>query len=219
MTSKNQSSKLSLKATPEEEDFRGKYESGKLGNKLLDGYFKVVEELTGLAKINTKNAKAIEIGCGEGLSTKRLLKQIPNNIELEASEYVAHQIPFAKKNSPDLKVTEESIYELKHKDKKFDLVYLLEVMEHLDYPDKALQEVKRAVKPGGYLIVGVPREPLWRSLNVARGKYWNSLGNTPGHLNNWSSNGITKVIEKDFGKVISVKKPLPWTLLLARKPK
>jgi len=27
--------------------------------------------------------------------------------------------------------------------------------------------------------VSVPREPLWRMLNMARGAYWKSLGNTP----------------------------------------
>ena len=31
-----------------------------------------------------------------------------------------------------------------------------------------------------HLLVSVPREPLWRMLNMARGSYWSALGNTPG---------------------------------------
>lgn len=206
-----------LKATPEKEDFRGKYESGKVGNKLLDRYFAIVEKFTNQADIKAKKARAIEIGCGEGLSTQRLNTFMPKNITLEASEYVAHQIPHAEKNNPGVKITQESIYELKHKDKIFDLVILPEVLEHLDYPEKGLEELKRVTKKGGYLILGVPNEPLWRVLNMARGKYWNDWGNTPGHLNHWSSKQLVKFVEEHYGPVIAKSTPLPWTIVLAKK--
>lgn len=203
-----------LKATPEQEDFRGKYESGKAGDFLLDHYFKAVEEL--LQVSNLQSGLAIELGCGEGLSTKRLADMLPKRMTLEASEYVKHQIPHAKKNNPGLKVTQESVYELKHPDNKFDLVFLLEVLEHLDFPSMALQEIKRSLKPGGFLIIGVPREPLWRALNMARGKYWSDLGNTPGHLNHWSSRKLKQLLATQFGEVVAIRQPLPWTLLLVR---
>lgn len=203
-----------LKATPEKEDFRGKYESGKAGGVLLNGYFRSVEALLKASKL--KKGRAIELGCGEGLSTMRLAAMLPKDITLEASEYVKHQIPHAQKNNPGLKITQESVYELKHADNTFDLVFLLEVLEHLDFPSKALQEIKRVLKPGGYLIIGVPREPLWRSLNMARGKYWNDWGNTPGHLNHWSSRSLTRLLASQFGKVKVVRKPLPWTQLLVQ---
>jgi SAM-dependent methyltransferase len=203
-----------LKATPEKEDFRGKYESGKVGTILLDGYFQAVRSLLDVTDL--KQGRAIEIGCGEGLSTKRLKGMLPDGISLEASEYVGRQIPHAKQNNPGLKVTQESVYELKHKNNSFDLIFLLEVLEHLDFPTKALQEIKRVLKPSGYLILGVPREPLWRFLNVARGKYWHDLGNTPGHLNHWSSKGIKELLEVQFGTVVATRQPIPWTLLLVK---
>jgi ubiquinone/menaquinone biosynthesis C-methylase UbiE len=204
-----------LKATPEDEDFRGKYESGKAGDVLLDGYFRSVEQLLNTAKL-PKNAKTIELGCGEGLSTMRLSDMLPKRYTLEASEYVAHQIPDAKKNNPGIKITQESVYELKHKADSFDVVFLLEVLEHLDFPSKALQEIKRVLKPGGYLIIGVPREPLWRGLNMARGKYWNDLGNTPGHLNHWSSRSLRRLLATQFGEVVAMNQPIPWTQLLVK---
>lgn len=217
MDKKNNGRSGKIKATPEKEDFRAKYESGKIGGKLIDNYFEAVCELTELAEINNKNANAIEVGCGEGLSTKRLSSFIPTNISLEASEYVKHQIPFAKENNPGIKITQESTYELKHKDNNFDLIFLLEVLEHLDYPKKGLVELKRVLKKDGYLILGVPREPIWSGLNMARGKYWKDLGNTPGHLNRWSSSSLVKFVEENFGPVIAKRSPLPWTIVLAKK--
>lgn len=209
-----------LKATPETEDFHHKYTeegSGLIGSKLLDGYFDAVQSLVNEADL--KGGKALEVGCGAGFSTKRLKKMLPSKVELEASEYVEQLLPDARKLNPGMRITAESVYELKRKDESLDLVFLLEVLEHLDYPETALQELSRVVKPGGYLILGVPREPLWRVLNMARLKYLKDFGNTTGHLNHWSKKSLIKHVSENFHDVIEVRSPLPWTLVLARKPK
>ena len=210
-----------LRATPEQEDFAHKYTdegSGKMGGKLIDNYFRNVRLLVDTAQLpGKKKLRAIELGCGEGFSTQRLATMLPVNVTLEASEYVAHLVPRARELNPGILVTEESVYDLKHKDDSFDLIFLLEVLEHLDYPDRALVEIRRALKPGGVLVLGVPREPLWCGLNMARGKYLTRLGNTIGHLNHWSTYTLQRYMAKYFGPVEAVKTPLPWTLVRARK--
>jgi 2-polyprenyl-3-methyl-5-hydroxy-6-metoxy-1,4-benzoquinol methylase len=215
--------KTKLRATPEQEDFAHKYTdegSGRIGGALIDNYFRKVADLIGLSCVDdTKDAKAIEIGCGEGFSTQRLAKLLPENVTLEASEYVADLVPKAQENNPGITVTEESVYELQHKDNSYDLVFLLEVLEHLDFPDTGLAELRRITKPGGYIVLGVPREPLWCMLNMARLKYLRHLGNTPGHLNHWSTFMIKRYVRKHFGPVVTVRTPLPWTILLAKKEK
>jgi ubiquinone/menaquinone biosynthesis C-methylase UbiE len=199
-----------LKATPEIENFSGKYEDTNLISKfLVDNYFKSVEKL--LNKIAIINS-AHEIGCGEGRSTMKINKMISN---LTASEYVENLIPLAKNNNPNLTVFQESVYELNYEDNSVDLVFLLEVLEHLDFPKLALEELKRISTK--YIILGVPREPLWRFLNICRFKYLKDFGNTPGHLNHWSKKSIIKLVEKEYGKVIAIESPIPWTIILAEK--
>lgn len=199
-----------LKATPEDEDFAGKYEdTSMIAKYLVDSYFKSVEKL--LQKTNTIT-NAHEIGSGEGRSTMRLDKMVPN---LSASEYVEDLVTLAKKNNPNTTVFQESVYSLQYEDKSVDLVFLLEVLEHLDYPEAALEEIKRVSKK--YLILGVPREPLWCFLNMCRFKYLKDFGNTPGHLNHWSKKKLIKLIEAKFGKVIAIESPIPWTIVLAEK--
>ena len=204
-----------ISATPEVEDFRGKYESGKIGQSLLDGYFRRIGDLLNLLDPQTGQS-AIEIGCGEGWSTMRLRPMLDPRVTLEASEYVQSQVQLASANNPEIPIIQESIYELTRPSQSFDVVFLLEVLEHLDYPDLALQEVRRVLKPGGSLIAGVPREPLWRVLNMARGQYLGQLGNTPGHLNHWSKRGFIDFVSASFGEVITSHSPIPWTLVLAR---
>lgn len=215
------SKQLKLKAKPETEDFAHKYTEegqGKIGSKLLDSYFSSVETLIAYSGVTKqKHIKAVEIGCGEGFSTQRLRKMLPSNVRLQASEYVAELVPKAQKRNPGVPIIEESIYETTYKDGTFDLIFLLEVLEHLDYPEKALEELARILKPGGYLVLGVPREPLWCTLNMARGKYLTHFGNTPGHLNHWPSFALKRFVSKHFGPVIKKKSPIPWTQVLAQK--
>lgn len=223
MSGMTDTSKRKLRAKPETEDFAHKYTEegqGKLYSRLIDRYFESVEVLfieSGLS--SKKYVKAIELGCGEGFSTQRLREQLPDNVKLQASEYVKSLVPKAKKRNPRVKITQENVYKTKHKDNSFDLIFLLEVLEHLDYPAKALKEIKRILKPNGFLILGVPREPIWMSLNIARGKYLNHFGNTPGHLNHWSTFTLKKYITKNFGPILKHQKPLPWTQVLVQKTK
>ena len=51
-----------------------------------------------------------------------------------------------------------------------------------------------------HLLVSVPREPLWRALNMLRGAYWRALGNTPGHLNHWSKRRASCVCWRDTAR-------------------
>ena len=65
------------------------------------------------------------------------------------------------------------------------------------------------------MIVTVPREPLWRVLNVARGAYVRALGDTPGHLHHWSKGAIVDLVSA-HARVDTVRSAAPWTLILAR---
>jgi hypothetical protein len=65
-----------------------------------------------------------------------------------------------------------------------------------------------------HLLVSVPREPLWRALNLARGAYVADLGNTPGHVNHWSRRAFERLLA-GYGKV-EIRTPFPWTMALVR---
>ena len=49
-----------------------------------------------------------------------------------------------------------SVADMNFKDNNFDLVLLLEVLEHVDQPFKAALEIHRVLKPNGHLIVSTP---------------------------------------------------------------
>jgi ubiquinone/menaquinone biosynthesis C-methylase UbiE len=95
----------------------------------------------------------------------------------------------------------------------FDLVMAIEVLEHVHEPSAALAELVRVSR--GRLVLSVPREPIWRVANIARGKYLASLGNTPGHIQHWSRRSFAELVGSQLD-VVSVSTPFPWTMIEAR---
>jgi 2-polyprenyl-3-methyl-5-hydroxy-6-metoxy-1,4-benzoquinol methylase len=156
-----------------------------------------------------------EIGCGEGYWTLRWAEQ---GISVRGCDFSKHAIALAQENAiarglPPETFAIKSIYDLVAEDDRNDLVVCLEVLEHLENPEAGLKALQRVV--GRYLIVSVPREPIWCGLNLARGKYLKNWGNTPGHIQHWSKASFIKLISKYFN-VVKVRSPLPWTMLLCQ---
>jgi len=98
--------------------------------------------------------------------------------------------------------------------RSFDIVFACEVLEHVYQPEEVLKEIQRITD--GYLVISVPQEPIWRILNMLRFKYVRDFGNTPGHVNHWSVNGITQLIGKYF-QVEQVKVAFPWSFVVAKQ--
>ena len=193
------------------EQFTGKYtESGRIGRWLVDRFFGAIEQLLrpGLPEIES----VLEIGCGAGFSTQRMAAWLDRQT-MVASDLDRPLLRLAQKRVPDTPLLQQSVYGLAHPDKSFDLIIMLEVLEHLDDPSAALKELARVA--GKQVLISTPREPLWRMLNMMRLKYLGQLGNTPGHVQHWSASGLVRQVRPWF-EVEAMATPIPWTILLLR---
>jgi 2-polyprenyl-3-methyl-5-hydroxy-6-metoxy-1,4-benzoquinol methylase len=157
-----------------------------------------------------------EVGCGEGYWVMQWIQQ---GFEARGSDFSSQIIDIARSNAEEKGIsqdifTQRSIYDLDPKNDSADLIVCSEVFEHLEYPEEGLKALQKVVENN--LILSVPREPVWCTLNMARGKYIPNLGNTPGHIQHWSRSSFINIVSKYFD-VIETKTPLPWTILLCRK--
>lgn len=153
----------------------------------------------------------LEVGCGEGHLAESLLREGPRPEHFEACDLEIEQVPEGL--DPLIEFRTASIYELPHDTASFDLVLCCEVLEHLEQPAAGLAELTRVAR--GHVLVSTPREPLWRCMNVARGKYLRDLGNTPGHVQHFSRRGLLSLLEPRL-RVVGVRNPIPWTVVLGR---
>ena len=163
----------------------------------------------------TSGAREVhEVGCGEGHLSLMLAAE---GLNARASDLSPEVVSEARRRAAarglDLAFQAADLYELDPARDSAELVLCCEVLEHLPDPARALRLLARLARP--YLIVSVPREPLWRVLNLLRGQYWRDLGNTPGHLQHWSTPAFLALLE-DHLRVIELCTPLPWTMALCR---
>jgi ubiquinone/menaquinone biosynthesis C-methylase UbiE len=156
----------------------------------------------------------LDVGCGEGVLTQQWAQRLKGRVVGIDLEDPAIQAEWEKRRAPNLEYRVMKAENLPFSDGEFDLAAAIEVLEHVPDPEHTVAEMARVAR-GGHLLVSVPREPLWRGLNMARGAYWRDFGNTPGHLNHWSRRGFVELLSR-HGEVVEVRSPFPWTMLLVR---
>jgi 2-polyprenyl-3-methyl-5-hydroxy-6-metoxy-1,4-benzoquinol methylase len=178
--------------------------------RLMDAFESSLDELIARAEPRS----ILDVGCGEGVLVHRWAQALGGRrvmgIDLEEPSI---QAGWAERQAPNLEYQVMEAVNLPFADREFDLASAIEVLEHVPDPEHTLSEMARCAER--HLLVSVPREPLWRMLNIARGAYVLELGNTPGHLNHWSRAAFVRLLSH-HGEVLEVRSPFPWTMLLVR---
>ena len=156
----------------------------------------------------------LDVGCGEGVLVHRWAARLGEGrvvgMDLEEESI---QAGWAERQAPNLEYRLLEASRLPFDADEFDLACAIEVLEHVPDPELTVREMARCARR--HLLVSVPREPMWRMLNIARGAYWPALGNTPGHVNHWSKTSFVELLSR-HGEVVDVRSPFPWTMLLVR---
>jgi len=178
--------------------------------RLMAGFERTLDELFAQAD----PASVLDVGCGEGVLVQQWAQRLGDRrvvgIDLEDPSI---QAEWAKRQAPNLEYRVMKAENLPFSDGEFDTASAVEVLEHVPDPEHTVAEMARVA--GRWLLVSVPREPLWRGLNLARGAYVRELGNTPGHLNHWSKRSFVALLQR-HGEVVEARSPFPWTMLLVR---
>ena len=176
---------------------------------LMNGFLAAFDELT--ASVGVRSA--YEAGCGEGHLSMRLADRgwTVNGCDLEASSVAQANAQCDDRGLPPA-FEARSLYDLTA-EQRAPLAICCEVLEHVPDTQMALSALRRISGP--YLLLSVPREPLWRVLNLMRGKYLSDLGNTPGHIQHWSADAFIDLVAANF-EIVAVRRPLPWTMVLCR---
>lgn len=178
--------------------------------RLMAGFESTLAELFAQAEPQS----VLDVGCGEGVLTHQWATQLGEKrivgIDLDDDKLKAE---WATRQRPNLEYRTLAAEHMPFADDEFDMACAIEVLEHVPDPAHTVAEMARVARR--HLLVSVPREPLWRMLNMARGAYLADLGNTPGHVNHWSKRSFVRLLAQ-HGEVVEKRSPFPWTMLLVR---
>ncbi len=179
--------------------------------RLMAGFEGTLEELF----TNAGAQSLLDVGCGEGVLTHKWAQQLgPDKrvVGIDLDDPHLHAL-WERRQAPNLEYRVMKAEAMPFADDEFDMASAIEVLEHVPDPEHTVAEMARVARR--WILVSVPREPLWRGLNLARGAYWKDLGNTPGHLNHWSKRSFVSLLGR-HGDVVEARSPFPWTMLLVR---
>jgi 2-polyprenyl-3-methyl-5-hydroxy-6-metoxy-1,4-benzoquinol methylase len=178
--------------------------------RLMNGFESTLAELWRKAAPGS----ILDVGCGEGVLTEQWADKLGSGrivgIDLDDPKLKAE---WEKRRRANLEYRVEDATNLSFADNEFDMAGAIEVLEHVPDPERTVSEMARVAKR--WVLVSVPREPLWRGLNMARGAYLKDFGNTPGHINHWSKRSFVSMLSR-HGTVEEVRSPFPWTMVLVR---
>src|SRR5437660_5477594 len=169
--------------------------------RLMAGFHGALDDLW----VRAAPESALDVGCGEGVLTYEWAERLGDGrivgIDLDDPKLRAE---WEKRRRPNLELRVEEATSLSFADGEFEMATAIEVLEHVPQPEATLAEMARVAQR--WLLVSVPREPLWRVVNMARGAYLRDLGNTPGHVNHWSKASFKALLSR-YGSVSEVRSP------------
>ncbi len=160
-----------------------------------------------VGNINKKKINLLDVGGGAGIILNSISSYINERHNLNVTKYALDLSPGAlalqKQRNPDLeKALNEDICQTSFGDKEIDLTLMIDLLEHVSNPIKALEEVRRV---SNYVLFKVP-------LDIClTGRIRNFFGHGAlrkhdiyqlGHINNYSYRSLSDQLQKHAGRIL-----------------
>ena len=139
---------------------------------------------------------AFEMGCGDGLMLDTL-RDLGWKVVGSERTFESAYVPGHILGLPVFVGGLESI----HPSPQFDLIFLFQVLEHLQDPVKTLQQLLRFLKPHGKLIIGVPNFASWQA-KIGQEKWFHL--DVPRHLVHYSYSVLETLLKQSGFEIESV---------------
>jgi SAM-dependent methyltransferase len=166
--------------------------------------------------------RALDVGCGNGEVSAALAELLGGTVVCSDISSVA--VEQCRARGLEAHQVELGGARLPFQDGSFDLVFMTEVLEHLLYPDRALVEIHRTLRPGGYLLLSTPNlaclpnrvllplgwQPLFSEVSEDRvlGRRLSAFGQgnpTVGHLRLYTRRGLEEMLEMHGYRILSLR--------------
>ncbi|WFW29520.1 MAG: bifunctional 2-polyprenyl-6-hydroxyphenol methylase/3-demethylubiquinol 3-O-methyltransferase UbiG [Wolbachia endosymbiont of Menacanthus eurysternus] len=129
----------------------GKFKSLHMMNPIRALY--IIEKIKEFKKCSLKELSLLDIGCGSGILSESMARVGISVVGIDiCKENLKIAKSHAKKVGLSIKYKNTSVEKLKN-DKKYDIILLMEVVEHVDNLELFMKKTIKLLKPGGLIFI------------------------------------------------------------------
>jgi ubiquinone/menaquinone biosynthesis C-methylase UbiE len=134
----------------------------------------------------------LDAGCGEGITLEKIMTTFPQ-ARVEGLDSDPENIAICRTHN--LPAVQGSLYNLPYPNEDFDSCLLMEVIEHLDDPQKAIKELARVMRPKGRLVIVFPKDKAMLMARIACLRFREAMFD-PGHVRQWNIRDVSKLLSE-----------------------
>ncbi len=141
-----------------------------------------------LDDLSTIKGRVLDVGCGGG-SVAKAVKHARPDLEVFGCDLSESALTIARSNPEGVDFRLATAERLPFGDGELDFVWIFDVLEHVDDPERVLREVARVLKPGGGFHIVLPLEGQPRTLYrlLGCGTRWTAKVRHGGHIQIFSA--------------------------------
>ena len=132
----------------------------------------------------------LEVGCGTGFVLSGIAQAYPA-LHLTGSELFPEGLQFAAQRLPQAELLQMDARHIPFVD-EFDVVGAFDVLEHIEEDELVLQQIFRAIKPGGGLMLTVPQHQF----------LWSQVDEESHHVRRYSAQDLRTKVEREGFSII-----------------
>ncbi len=152
----------------------------------------------------------VDVGCGEGVVINYIKQNVDAN-QIIGLDLSLEALKTAKRWNKNAQFIRASAYFLPLKNKSINSSLCLEVLEHLEEPEKATSELERVTQDS--FIISVPNSTLFRLANIASLKNLRRLGEDHDHVQRFTEESFLKFLKRTIPESdFSIEKSFPWLI-------
>ena len=141
-----------------------------------------------LADLGPVRGKVLDLGCGAGSVAKAVKRERPD-LDVAACDVSRSALAIAEASPEGVAFRAAEAEKLPYGDGEFDVVWIFDVLEHVEKPELVLREVARVLRPGGRFHIVLPLEgqpwTLYRFIGC--GTRWTAKVRHGGHIQVFSA--------------------------------